>query len=178
MRSGLILPYKDTAPHLDPTVFLAPGSVVVGDVHIGAGSSVWFNAVVRGDVFHVRIGARVNIQDLSMVHVTNGACATTIDDDVTVGHRVVLHGCHIERCCLIGMGAIIMDRAHIGHHCIIGAGSLVTEGTRIEPFTLAMGVPARPIRALRPEEIAEIEAAPGRYNTYAAHYLEAGIGTV
>ena len=176
MDSGLILPYQERSPFLGEGVFVAPGAKVIGDVHIGAASSIWFNAVVRGDVHHIRIGARVNIQDLSMVHVTHGAHPTIIEDDVTVGHRVILHGCHVSRHCLIGMGAVIMDRAHIGEHCLIGAGALVTEGTIIPPGTLALGAPARARRDLTDAELAEVEQAPLRYARYASEYLKAGVG--
>ena len=113
-RPNQILSYRGTSPRLGESVFVAPGARIIGDVEIGDHSSVWFNTVIRGDVHYVRIGARVNLQDLTMVHVTNGTCATIIEDAVTVGHRAILHGCHVERHCLIGMGAIVMDRARIG----------------------------------------------------------------
>lgn len=157
-------------PRCHPDVFVAPGGLVIGDVEIGEGSSVWFNAVVRGDVFPIRIGRRVNIQDLSMVHVTGGRWATRIDDDVTVGHRVVLHGCTIEHHCLIGMGAVVMDDVHIGPWCIIGAGALVTPGTRIPEGSLAVGSPARVRRPLTDAERMELEASAERYRKLASQY--------
>lgn len=168
------MPHHGVAPEIAEDVFLAPGSVVIGDVHIGAGSSVWFNTVVRGDVHHIRIGERVNIQDLSMVHVTTGKHPTIIGDDVTVGHRVVLHGCTVESGALIGMGAVVMDRAVIGANALVGAGALVTEGTVIPPGTLALGAPARPRRALTQPELDELKASPGRYAALARTYLATG----
>ncbi len=170
MVNGLVIPHHDVTPDIAPDVFLAPGSVVIGDVQIGAGSSVWFNTVVRGDVHHIRIGERVNLQDLSMVHVTTGRHPTIIGDDVTVGHRVVLHGCTIESGALIGMGAVVMDRAVVGEMALVGAGSLVTEGTVIPPRTLAVGSPAKVRRPLTDDELADLAASPGRYAALAGTY--------
>src|SRR5512139_2804920 len=120
-----VLPYDGKAPRVAASAFLAPGSVVVGDVEIGEGSSVWFGTVVRGDVNHVRIGARTNLQDLTVVHVTSGAHPTVIGDDVTVGHRAVLHGCTVRDRCLVGIGAIVLDGAVVESESMIGAGALV-----------------------------------------------------
>ena len=175
MPSGLVLPHNDIYPRIADDVFLAAGSIVIGDVEIGTGSSVWFNTVVRGDVFHIRIGQRVNLQDLTMVHVTTGRNPTIIGDDVTVGHRVVLHGCTIEKGALIGMGAVIMDRAVIGEYALVGAGSLVTEGTVIPPRTLAVGSPARPKRPLTESELAHVHASAERYCKLGSTYLNQGL---
>ena len=174
MRAGLVIPHHGVTPDLAPDVFLAPGSAVIGDVQIGEGSSIWFNTVVRGDVHHIRIGRRVNIQDLTMIHVTTGRHPTIIGDDVTVGHRVILHGCTVESGALIGMGAVVMDRAVIGRQSLIGAGSLVTEDTVIPPRTLAVGSPARPRRPLTHAELAELESSARRYAALARTYLPEG----
>ena len=121
----IISPYGGRAPRLHASVFVAENAVVVGDVEIGEGSSIWFGTVVRGDVNHVRIGARTNLQDLTVVHVTSGTHPTVIGDDVTVGHRAVLHGCTIRDRCLVGIGAIVMDGAVVGPDAMVGAGALV-----------------------------------------------------
>jgi len=164
------LTHAGRSPRLHPDVFIAPGACVIGDVEIGQGSSVWFNSVVRGDVFPIVIGQRVNIQDLTMVHVTGGRFATRIEDDVTIGHRVVLHGCTIEHHCLVGMGAVVMDDVTVGPWCIIGAGALVTPGTHIPEGTLAVGSPARVRRELTDAERLDLEASAVRYQRLAAQY--------
>jgi carbonic anhydrase/acetyltransferase-like protein (isoleucine patch superfamily) len=158
-----IAPFEEHLPNLAADVFVAPGAVVIGDVVAGSGSSVWYNVVIRGDVQPIRIGARTNIQDLSMVHVTSGRFSTTIGDDVTVGHRAILHGCIVENGALIGMGAIVLDGAVIGAESIIGAGAVVTQGTRIPPRSLALGSPARVIRELRDDEVAGLYRSAAGY---------------
>src|SRR5262249_37206451 len=141
------------APTLDPSAVVFESATVVGRVRIGAGSSVWFGAIVRGDVHDVTIGARSNLQDRAVVHVTTDRFGTTIGDDVTVGHGVVLHGCSIADRVLVGIGAIVLDGVEVGEDCMIGAGSLVTPGTKIAPGHLALGSPARVSRELRPAEL-------------------------
>jgi carbonic anhydrase/acetyltransferase-like protein (isoleucine patch superfamily) len=160
-------------PRLAPDVFVADTARVIGDVELGAGSSVWYGAVVRGDVFHIRIGARVNLQDHTIVHVTTGRHATLIEDDVTVGHRVTLHGCIVRRGALIGMGATVMDGAEVGEGAMVGAGALVTPGTHIPPGMLAVGAPAKVVRALRPDEVAHLERSAAGYAELARIYREA-----
>lgn len=149
---SVILPYKGHLPKIDPSVWIAESAQVIGDVSIGPESSIWFSAVVRGDVHRIRIGARTNVQDLSVLHVTRKTFPLTIGDDVTVGHRVVLHGCTLGNRILVGMGSIIMDGATIGDDVIIGAGSLVTEQTVVEPGSLILGSPARVRRKLSDDE--------------------------
>jgi carbonic anhydrase/acetyltransferase-like protein (isoleucine patch superfamily) len=166
----MIRSYRGTAPVIDPTAYIDPGAQVIGDVVIGPQSSVWCNAVVRGDVNTIRIGARTNIQDLSMLHVTRRTAPLRVGDEVTVGHAVILHGCTIKDRCLIGMGAIVMDGAVVGEESIIGAGALVTEGTVIPPRSLAVGVPAAVKRPLRPEEIAFLARSAENYVQDAADY--------
>lgn len=129
------------------SVFVASGARVMGDVRLGRDCSIWYNAVVRGDINHIQIGARSNIQDGCIVHVTN-AQPCVIGADVTVGHGVNLHACTVEDGCLIGMGAIILSGAHIGRGSMVGAGAVVREREKIEPFSLVVGVPATPVRTL------------------------------
>ena len=152
----MIRTHKGVAPTVAATAFVDQSAQVIGDVHIGAESSVWMNAVIRGDVHRVRIGRRSNIQDLTMVHVMRDTNPTTIGDDVTVGHSAVLHGCTIEDRVLIGMGAMLLNGAHVGADSVVAAGSLVTEGTRFPPRSLVMGRPATVKRALTDAEVAEI----------------------
>lgn len=168
----MILPYKGIFPTIDPSAFIEESARVIGDVHIGPESSVWFGAVVRGDVHWIRIGSRSNIQDLCVLHVTHETFSLTIGDDVTVGHSVTLHGCLLRDRCLIGMGAIVMDGAEIGEEAIVGAGALVTEGTKVPPRTLALGVPAKAVRPLKSEEIADLKLSADHYVQYAKTYRE------
>ena len=164
-----------TAPHVDPSAYVHASAWVVGDVHIGPESSVWFNAVIRGDVHSVRIGARTNIQDNATVHVTNGRHATQVGDDVTVGHNAVLHGCTVGNRCLIGIGAIVLDRCTIGDDCLIGAAALLTPGTAVEPGQLVLGNPARVIRPLTDAEREHLRQSAAGYVANAARYRAAGI---
>jgi carbonic anhydrase/acetyltransferase-like protein (isoleucine patch superfamily) len=167
-----ILSYRGKHPRADASVFMADGARLVGDVEIGAGSSLWFNVVVRGDVHWVKIGARTNIQDNATVHVTHDTCPTTIGDDVTVGHAAVVHGCTIHRGVLVGMGATVMDRAEIGEDCVIGARALVTEDFRAPPGSLILGVPAAVKRPLTAEERKLGRLGAANYIRYVATYLE------
>ncbi len=160
--------YKDMYPELPDDMFLAPGSKIIGDVKIGKGSSIWYNSVVRGDVHHIRIGKKTNIQDLSMLHVTTDTHPLIIGNNVTVGHSVTLHGCTIEDNCLIGMGATVMDAAVIGKNSLVAAGAVVTPGTIIESGKLARGIPAKPVRDLTSDEIEELQNSADRYEKYAA----------
>ena len=132
---------------IDPTAFIAQGVVIAGDVHIGRQASVWYNSVVRGDMEPVRIGEFTNIQDLSMVHVDEGI-PCTIGARVSIGHRAIVHGCTVEDECLIGMGAVLLNEVHLGRGSVVGAGAVVTEGSRIPPGSLVLGVPARVVRAV------------------------------
>ena len=122
----MIRPFRGKHPQVHPTAYVAESAEVIGDVEIGDESSVWFHSVVRGDVFHRRVGNRTNIQDGTGVHVSNGTHATILEDEVTVGHNVTLHGCHVERGCLIGMGSIVMDGVRVGAQSIVAAGALVS----------------------------------------------------
>src|SRR5512134_3805084 len=168
----VILPYDGKAPRVAASAFLAEGSVVVGDVAIGEESSVWFQTVVRGDVNHIRIGARTNVQDHSVVHVTGGTHPTVIGDDVTVGHRVVLHGCTVKDRCLVGIGAIVLDGAVLEAESMVGAGALVPPGMVVPSGKLVLGSPARVKRDLTAEEIAFFRNSAARYAGYAARYKQ------
>lgn len=158
-------------PTYDATNFIAETASVIGDVHLGADASIWFGATVRGDVHRIRIGARSNIQDNAVVHVTHGTSPTHIGTGVTVGHSAIIHGCTIEDDVLIGMGAIILDLAVIGRGSIIGAGALVTGGVIIAPGSLVLGSPAKVVRPLRPEEISSIADYSRNYVRYKNIYL-------
>lgn len=174
----MIRSFQGMQPQIDSTAFIAETAVVIGDVTMGAESSIWYNVVARGDVNFIRIGARSNIQDLSMLHVTHKKHADDpgapliIGDDVTVGHSVTLHGCTIENGAFIGMQAMVMDKAVVGEGALVGARALVTEGTVIPPHTLWVGAPARYKRDLTPDEIAWLQRSAGNYVRYSREYLD------
>jgi carbonic anhydrase/acetyltransferase-like protein (isoleucine patch superfamily) len=168
---AIVRRYGDKEPQVGEGTFLADNAVLVGDVIVGARSSIWYGAVLRGDVFHIRVGDETSIQDNAVIHVTHGRNATLVGNRVTVGHSVNLHGCVINDRCIIGMGSIILDSAEIGERCIVGAGSLVTPGTRIPPGTLALGSPARPKRDLTDEEMTWLDVSAAHYVELARAYL-------
>jgi len=171
---ALVRPHRGKAPRVDPAAFAVDGATVIGDVEVGPGSSIWFGAIVRGDVNSVRIGARTNLQDQVVVHVTGGTHPTVVGDEVTVGHRVVLHGCTIHDRCLIGIGAIVMDGAVVGPDAMVGAGALVPPGMVVPPGTLVVGAPAKVKRALTAAELAQLKASAARYAGYADQYRQEG----
>ena len=160
-------------PQIAPGAFVEASAQVVGEVLVGAGSSLWFNAVARGDINKVRIGEKTNIQDLCCLHVTR-VHAVTVGDRVTVGHNVVLHGCAVGDDCLIGMGAIVLDGAEIGAGSFVGAGALVTPGTKVPPGSLVLGSPARVKRPVGDEERATIERSWQSYLQLAGEYARGG----
>ncbi len=176
----MIHPFKQWEPDIGEETWIADSADVIGNVTLGKDCSVWFGCVVRGDVHKIVIGDRTNIQDLSMVHVTHykkpdmsDGNPTIIGNDVTVGHRVMLHGCTVEDACLIGMSATILDGAVIGKESIVGAGSLVTKNKVFPPRSLIMGSPAKVVRELTDEEVAELYASAQRYVTFKEdYYLE------
>lgn len=170
--SGVLRPFKGTRPILADGVYVADTAALIGDVVIGAGSSIWFGTVVRGDVMPIRIGAQTSIQDNSVVHVTNGVRGTDVGDRVTVGHRAILHACLVEDDCLIGMGSIVLDRAVIGAGSIVGAGAVVTPGAVIPPGSLVIGAPARVKRAVTDEERAWIASSAAHYVALTRTYLD------
>ena len=153
--SALILPFADCAPQIDASAWVAPGAVVVGDVTLGPGVGIWYGCVLRGDVNAIRIGARSNIQDGSVLHVTRNRFETIVGEEVTVGHRAVVHGCTVGDGALIGIGAIVLDGAEIGEGALVGAGAVVTPGKVIPPRSLVVGTPARVVRTLSDEEVAQ-----------------------
>ena len=168
-----VRPFDGRAPVLGEGVWLAPGAAVVGDVVLGADTSLWFGAVVRGDSSYVRVGARTNIQDQAVVHTTRDVNPTTIGDDVTVGHQATLHACTIKDGALIGIGARVLDGAEIGEETVLAAGSLVPPGTIIPPRVLALGAPARVRRNLSDEELAYNRETNANYvRLAAAHRAE------
>lgn len=166
----MIRSYLDASPRIAASAWVAPSAEVIGDVEIGENSSVWFQCVVRGDVFPIRIGARTNIQDHCVLHVTHDRYATVLHDDVTVGHRVVLHGCTIESGALVGIGAVVLDRAVVGAGALIGAGALVTPGTNVPAGMVAMGSPAKVVREVTDAELAWMQESARNYVTYARRY--------
>lgn len=171
----MLIAHDGVAPQVHPSAYVQASAQVIGDVHLGAESSVWFNAVLRGDVFPIRIGARTSIQDNSTVHVTTGRHATQVGDDVTVGHNVVLHGCSVGHRCLIGIGAIVLDGCVIGDDCIVGAGALLTPGTVVPAGHLALGHPAAVVRQLTDAERAHVLQSARGYVANAARYRAQGI---
>ncbi len=158
------------APSLGRDVFVAENATVIGDVHLGDEAGVWFGAVLRGDYFPIRVGARTNVQDNCVVHITAGRAATTIGDDVTIGHAAVVHGCTIGHRCLIGMGSIVLDGAVVGDDSFVAAGSLVTPGTVIPPRSFVLGRPARAVRPIKDEDLAWIREAASLYVGYARDF--------
>jgi carbonic anhydrase/acetyltransferase-like protein (isoleucine patch superfamily) len=162
--------FLSKTPKIHPSVFVAPGTKIVGDVEVGEDSSIWFNAVLRGDVNFIRVGRRTNIQDGAIVHVTFKKHSTVIGHDVTVGHGAILHGCTVKDHVLIGMGAKVLDGAIVGRHSLVAAGAVVKEGFEVPEKTLVAGVPAKPIRTLTAEEINDIEQSAQRYIQYADTY--------
>lgn len=170
----MIYEFQNKKPQIEKDVFVAPGAHVIGDVVLGEGANIWFNTVVRGDVFPIRIGARTNIQDNSVVHVTGGVHATTVGEEVTVGHRVIVHGCTIGDRALIGMGSVVMDGAVIGEEALIGAGAVVTPGTQIPPRVLALGSPCKVVRDLKEHEIQFLKASALHYVELAGQYRDQG----
>jgi len=173
----MLHPFKGIEPKIGKNTWIAPSADVIGDVSCGEDCSIWFGCVVRGDVHSIRIGERTNIQDLSMIHVThykNGDKSTgnptIIGSYVTIGHRVMLHGCSIEDACLIGMSATILDGAVIGKESIVGAGSLVTKNKVFPPRSLIMGTPAKVIRELTDAEVEELYASAQRYVAFKDDY--------
>ena len=160
----MILKFKEFYPVIHPKAWIAPSADLIGNIEIGEDSSVWFGCVIRSDVNEVRIGKNTNIQDLSCIH-TDTDSKTIIGNNVTVGHRVMLHGCKIEDNCLIGMSATILDNAVIGTGSIVGANSLVTSGKVFPPKSLIMGSPAKVVRELSDEEVEGLK-------NHAMHYVE------
>ncbi len=170
--------FQDKTPAIAADAWVDPTAVIIGEVELGAGSSIWPLVVVRGDIQHIKIGANTNIQDGSVVHVTHdsrfnpGGYPTIIGDNVTVGHKVMLHGCTIGNNCLIGMGAVVMDGAVIESRVVLGAGSLVPRGKTLEGGYLWHGSPVRRVRELNEQEQEFLDYSPGNYSRLAQQYRE------
>ena len=161
-----LFPYLDLLPDLHPTVFLASGVKIIGDVKIGQNSSVWYNSVIRGDVHYVKIGEMTNIQDCSMLHVTNGRYPLSIGNKVTIGHSVKLHGCTLQDLCLIGIGSIVLDGAVVETNSMVAAGAVVKTNFIVPAGKLVAGIPAKIIRDLTDQEINDFEKSALRYKKY------------
>jgi len=169
---GIIRGYRGIYPKIGRDVYISENAVLIGDVEIGDDSSVWFGTVIRGDVNYIKIGKRTNIQDNSVVHVTHETYPTVVGDDVTIGHRVILHGCTLGNHILVGMGAVIMDGVEIEDFVIVGAGALVTQNKKIPSGVLVAGVPAKIVRDLKEEEIEMIKKSAINYVEYKNEYLK------
>ena len=159
----MIKPFGNHTPLIHETAFITDDAIVIGDVEIGEDASVWFGSIVRGDVNYIRIGARTNIQDATVIHVSSKDHPTVLEDEITVGHRVTLHGCHVERGSLIGIGAIVLDGARVGAKSLVAAGSLITPGTVIPARSLVMGAPAKVKRPLTDEELSKLDLSWQNY---------------
>lgn len=158
-----ILPFKGIIPTIHKNTFIAPDAAVIGDVHIGEGTNVWFQVVIRGDVNVIRIGKNTNIQDGTVVHVTTKKHSTTIGDHVTIGHRALLHGCELKSHSFVGMGAIVMDGAVVESNAMVAAGAMVTAGKTVPTGELWAGSPARFFRKLTADELAYIQTSADHY---------------
>ena len=168
----MIRTFQGIKPTVPDSCFIEDTAVVIGDVVLGEDCSVWFNAVIRGDVHHIRIGSRTNVQDLCMLHVTHDTHPLIIGNEVTIGHSVVLHGCTIKDRVLVGMGAIVMDGAVIGEDSVVGAGALVVEGTVVPPKSVILGSPGRVRRGVSDAELAWIKESAANYVKYARQYMD------
>lgn len=170
MTKKNILSFKGTTPKLHESVFVAPSADVIGDVEIGEGSSIWFNCVVRGDVNHIRIGKRSNIQDGTIIHVSNGTHPTIVGDDVLVGHNCIIHGCTLENGSFVGMGATVLDGAVVESGGMVAAGALLTPNKRVPSGQLWGGTPAKYIRDLTEEQQKTLTSGANHYAELAQVY--------
>lgn len=171
-QNASIITYKGITPKIHESAFLCEGVRILGDVEIGKDCSVWYNSVIRGDVHYIRIGEGTNVQDLSMLHVTNNRFALNIGSYVTVGHSVTLHGCSIRDRCLIGIGATVLDNAVVNSNSLVGAGSLVKENFEVPEGVLVAGVPAKIIRDLTDDELKWVSTNAENYVGYTKEYRQ------
>lgn len=172
IRKIMIRPFRGVHPRIHPTAYVDPSAQVIGDVHLGEEASIWCNCAVRGDIHHIRIGDRANLQDNCVVHVQNGTHPTILEEEVTVGHSVTLHGCYVERGSLIGIGSILLDDVRIGEFSLVAAGSLLAPRTVIPARSLVMGYPARVKRPLTDKEVADLAQFWQNYVNYTREYLQ------
>lgn len=173
----VIIPFRGVYPKVHESVFVAAGAVIVGDVEIARNSSIWFNAVLRGDVHWIRVGERTNVQDGCLLHVTHEKYPLVIGSNVTVGHGAIVHGSTVEDFCLIGMGAKILDNAHVGPYAVVAAGSVVLQNSVVEEGTLVAGVPAAVVRMLTDAERRNIERSANNYVEYSKLYRDTNQGS-
>ena len=166
----MIRPFGSVHPQIHSSAYVDESAQVIGDVHLGAEASIWCNATVRGDMYYIRIGDRSNVQDNSVIHTRTGSHPTILEDEVTVGHSVTLHGCYIEHGALIGIGSIVLDDVRVGAQSLVAAGSLLTPGTIIPPRSLVMGAPAKVKRPLDDEEVAGLNLFWQNYVEYVKRY--------
>ena len=166
----MIRPFRGIYPQIQSSSYIDGSAQIIGDVHIGEESSVWCNAVLRGDMYYIRIGNRTNVQDNSVIHTRTGTHPTILEDEVTIGHSVTLHGCYVERGSLIGIGSIVLDDVRVGTQSLVAAGSLLSPGTIIPPRSLVMGMPARLKRPLSDEEVAGLTLFWQNYVDYTKKY--------
>lgn len=166
----MIRPFNQIEPRIHRSAYISDDAIIIGDVEVGEDSSVWFGSIIRGDVNFIRIGARTNIQDGTIIHVSSKTHSTVLEDEITVGHRVTLHGCHVESGCLIGIGAILMDGVRVGANSLVGAGSLLTPGTQVPSRSLVLGSPARVKRNLTDDELAYLDRSWRNYVELKRHY--------
>jgi len=169
----VLLPHRGVSPRLHPSVFVAEGARIIGDVEIGESGSVWFNAVIRGDILPIRIGRRTNVQDGCILHTKDGF-PLTVGDEVTFGHAAIAHGCTIGDLCLLGIGCVVLDGAVIGRGSVIGSGAVVPPGTVVPPHSLVMGVPGKVVKDLGPGSGEKNRAFSDSYARYALSYLGQG----
>lgn len=172
MTKNMIRPFRSVHPQIQSNSYVDVSAQIIGDVHIGEESSVWCNAVLRGDMYYIRIGNRTNVQDNSVIHTRTGIHPTILEDEVTVGHNVTLHGCHVERGSLIGIGSIVLDDVRVGAKSLVAAGSLLSPGTIVPPRSLVMGVPGRVKRSLTEQEVAELDLFWQNYVRFTSLYLQ------
>jgi carbonic anhydrase/acetyltransferase-like protein (isoleucine patch superfamily) len=165
------IPYNGIFPAIHESVFVAPGAYLVGDVTIGEESTVWFNAVVRGDDGPITIGKRCSIQDNATIHLYEGS-PVVIGDDVTIGHNVILHGCKVGRCSIIGMGSTLLDNVEVGEECIIGANTLLAGGIKIPPRSLVLGSPGKVVRDLTDKDLQMLQFSSDSYVQKGKKYKE------
>ena len=170
--AGLVLPFRDIFPRIAASAFIAPGAAVIGDVEIGPGTGVWFNCVIRGDVNSIRIGAGTNLQDGTVVHVTPATHASHIGDNVTIGHRAIIHGCTLEDASFVGMAATVMDGVVVETGAMVAAGALVPPGRRVPSGELWAGMSAKCVREVSTEERTYNEEAAHRYAALARLYID------
>ena len=167
----MIRSFNNITPKIAASAFVADDAIIIGDVEIGEDASVWFGSIIRGDVNFIRIGDRTNIQDGTIIHVSSKTHSTILEENITVGHRVTLHGCHVESGCLIGIGAILMDGVRVGANSLVAAGSLLTPGTQFPPNSLIMGSPAKVKRELRADELAYLDKSWQNYIELKKYYM-------